>query len=313
MRRFYLKRVALVVISTGIAVVLFHPARSLSAPATQPDETVEQAQAEFDTATAADLAKLNVDPAYRDAKSALELAVQLRSNARNGGTEKERADAAAAWLSAINNERRVREAFVAGDLNLKKAHDTLDATLLRRVREENEAKRAQQIAEGEQEVKRLAEIAKANALPSPVAVGNANLILQGVALSKIGLMLGGSFDHLSGSAPLVIHVKIENQTQDKKIEYDSWDPEIPTLGQIAYLTDNFGNRYKRIDFGIYKPSGRLLDHDSVYPDSSLSEVLCFETPIDTAQFLVLHLPNKNVGGVEGITEFKIPIGAVKRN
>lgn len=75
---------------------------------------------------------------------------------------------------------------------------------------------------------------------------------------------------------------------------------------FATLRDNFGNSYKRIHFGI---GTRVVDaverSESLYPGKSLKDVVVFELPIDTAQYLNLELPAINFGG-EGMIRFRIP-------
>jgi hypothetical protein len=71
------------------------------------------------------------------------------------------------------------------------------------------------------------------------------------------------------------------------------------------LTDNFGNGYKQVNFGLGSRVDGQVHSESIYPGKAISDLLVFEKPLDTAQYLLLELPAKNFGG-QGRLRFKIP-------
>lgn len=113
---------------------------------------------------------------------------------------------------------------------------------------------------------------------------------------------------------LVIHVEMKNQTETKKLDYRSWAEEHSILSDGAgRLTDNFGNTYKRINFGFSsRIEGRVSGSESIYPGKAIGDVLTFEVPIDKVEYLRLELPGNNFGG-KGSFGFKFrKISWVKR-
>ena len=111
----------------------------------------------------------------------------------------------------------------------------------------------------------------------------------------------------------MIKLELLNTNPTKKVEYHSWaGKDISFDRDFASLKDNFGNRYKRITFGFAsKPVGAVERSESIYPNKSVSDLLVFEVPLDTATHLDLELPAKNYGS-EGMVRFRIPIKSVTR-
>jgi len=75
---------------------------------------------------------------------------------------------------------------------------------------------------------------------------------------------------------------------------------------FATLKDNFENSYKRINFGFStQPVGGIERVESIYPDKVATDLLVFEIPLDTVEYLRLELPAKNFGG-SGMLRIQIP-------
>jgi hypothetical protein len=112
---------------------------------------------------------------------------------------------------------------------------------------------------------------------------------------------------------LIVRLDLLNTNQTKKVEYYSWAGTDFSLGRdYATLKDNFGNRYKRVGFGLgTHPVGAVEGSDSLYPNKPLTDVLVFEAPLDAATYLDLELPAKNYGG-EGMIRFRIPMKSISR-
>ena len=134
-----------------------------------------------------------------------------------------------------------------------------------------------------------------------------------VLTGKVPLRSG--FDDGASSSKddlLAIYLEMINRSQNKKIEYRSWlGGDVAFSRDYAALHDNFGNTYKRISLGF---STKIVGHtgsESIYPGKSLGDVLVFELPIDTAEYLRLELPAKNFGG-EGMLRLQIPADMIQR-
>jgi hypothetical protein len=79
----------------------------------------------------------------------------------------------------------------------------------------------------------------------------------------------------------------------------------------ATLRDNFGNGYRRIDFGLTAyPVGSVERSESIYYNKPITDVLVFERPIDTFEYLELELPAQNFGS-QGLLRFRIPKNMVQ--
>lgn len=143
---------------------------------------------------------------------------------------------------------------------------------------------------------------------TPQQVADVRVSIASVASGRVPLE--GPFDEgLSTERLLVIRVTIENLSESRKIDFRGFDPELPAL-EFAQLTDNHQNSYRRVGFGTAKPRGQV-QLESIYPGKSIDDVLVFEPPVGTAEFLRLELPARNVGH-EGAFRFQIPCAALER-
>jgi hypothetical protein len=115
-----------------------------------------------------------------------------------------------------------------------------------------------------------------------------------------------SRDTKSEDEHLSVYLEVQNLSTSKKLNYETWQGAQFSVGRdFATLTDNFGNAYKRIDFGFGTEIVGQVSADSVYPSKSVSDVLVFESPIDNTEHLDLELPADNFGG-EGMLRIRIP-------
>ena len=146
-----------------------------------------------------------------------------------------------------------------------------------------------------------------------VRQGDIELRVMRVLTGKVPLRSGfGDGESSSEDDLLAIHLEMINRSQNKKIEYRSWlGRDIAFSRDYATLQDNFGNTYKRISFGFGTKIVGHTESESIYPGKSLGDVLVFELPIDTAEYLRLELPAKNFGG-EGMLRLQIPADMIQR-
>ncbi len=110
---------------------------------------------------------------------------------------------------------------------------------------------------------------------------------------------------------LAIRIEVANLSGTKLLDYRTWaGGDFVLKRDFATLSDNFGNSYKRVTFGIDEPVGRVK-RDSVYPGKSITDVLVFEPPVDKVQYLRIELPANNFEGA-GVIRFEIPRNMILR-
>ena len=103
-----------------------------------------------------------------------------------------------------------------------------------------------------------------------------------------------------------IRISLRNIGQNRKIEYSGWSESGSSFStEYARLSDNFDNRYKRINFGFSADVVGQVDNESIYPGKKVTDLLIFELPLDTVEYLQLELPANAFGG-EGFIRFQIP-------
>lgn len=105
-----------------------------------------------------------------------------------------------------------------------------------------------------------------------------------------------------------IEIEISSHAANKKRDFVGYNNPRTQFLDVPRptLTDNFGNQYKRIDFGIARPVGQIDSTASLYPGDSVTEVLVFEAPLETATLLRLTLPAEYVVDQTGVVRFEIP-------
>ncbi len=130
-------------------------------------------------------------------------------------------------------------------------------------------------------------------------------------IGKVPLKALGS-ESSSKDELLMVTVGIKNTTAEKKIDYETWGATPIYDHSPATLSDEHGNSYKRITFGIGSDVvGRVERSESIYPGKTLTDVLVFEVPIAAAKSVRLELPGENIG-VAGRLRFEIPASAWKK-
>lgn len=141
--------------------------------------------------------------------------------------------------------------------------------------------------------------------------GDVKVSVASVEVGRVRVKgFGGEVE--SKDANLLIHVRIENGSETRKVEYRSWG-QADSFGfgekRASELVDNFGNTYKSVGFSVtMRPVGQLLS-ESVYPGKSVDDLLVFEVPVDKAEFLRLTLPANAFGG-KGMIRLQIPKDAI---
>jgi hypothetical protein len=102
----------------------------------------------------------------------------------------------------------------------------------------------------------------------------------------------------------MIALRIENVSDKKRSEYNTWVPDLDAARTAARLTDGQGGELKRITFGFgNNVQGRTV-LDTLTPGKVIGDLLVFEAPPAEAKTLKLVLPGANCG-VAGSFEFEI--------
>jgi len=140
-----------------------------------------------------------------------------------------------------------------------------------------------------------------------VQQGDMQLRVVNVKIGKVPLKDSFRDDAESKDELLTITVELKNVNATKKIDYNTWSGKSISFDRdFATLKDNFENSYKRINFGFStQPAGGIERVESIYPDKVVTDLLVFEIPLDTVEYLRLELPAKNFGG-SGMLRIQIP-------
>ena len=129
--------------------------------------------------------------------------------------------------------------------------------------------------------------------------------IKSVSIKQIS-MSDGLTTSRSRDPLLSITVGITNLKQNKKINYKTWAGQSFSFGRdFATAKDNFDNSYKRITFGLMETVEGSTDNESIYPQTTIYDVLVFEKPISGIDYIEIELPAKNFGGSDMLT-FRIP-------
>lgn len=152
----------------------------------------------------------------------------------------------------------------------------------------------------------------ADARKGAIRQGDLQVQVAQVTIGKVALKtITGNSE--SKDDLLMVKLELLNTNRTKKVEYQSWSGrDISFDRDYATLKDNFDNSYNRISFGLGSyPVGAVERSESIYPNKSVTDVLVFEVPLDTIEYLRLELPAKNFGGT-GMLRLQIPKAMIQR-
>ena len=145
--------------------------------------------------------------------------------------------------------------------------------------------------------------------------GDATLSLQDVFMGAV--WQNGADCLPQAKSAIVIRVRIQNASESIKFEYFGWDTYGVTSG--AQLRDDLGNTYAMLHA---VPAARLGSEEigtrQVYPGQSITDVLCFEPPVERANSLFLKLPlwhvkrERTIGDPESV-EVRVPMKMVTKS
>jgi hypothetical protein len=93
---------------------------------------------------------------------------------------------------------------------------------------------------------------------------------------------------------LVITLVVENHSGGRKLDFRSWtDGLASAFGNGPALKDNFGNAYRRINYGS-NTIAQVDGSGSIYPGKQRTDAVVFELPVDTATELELVINARNI-------------------
>jgi hypothetical protein len=150
----------------------------------------------------------------------------------------------------------------------------------------------------------------ADASKDAVVQGDIRVRVTSVLMGKVPLKgvegAGESKDVL-----LQITVTAENLSKNKLIHLKAWGSTEFTLTGFPGLTDNFDNSYRACSFSLFdRPVGQIAGEADVRPGEQVSDLLVFDRPLDTMQYLRLSLPAANFGGT-GKLRLQIPANMIR--
>jgi hypothetical protein len=121
---------------------------------------------------------------------------------------------------------------------------------------------------------------------------------------------GASGDGTSTDPYLIAFVQVFNANSKRLVHFRTWRGRADSLiRDFATLTDNNGNIYRHISFGVFShPAGTHVS-GSIYPGEPATDLLVFERPLKSAKYLNLELPASNVGE-QGVFRFRIPTSRI---
>jgi hypothetical protein len=105
---------------------------------------------------------------------------------------------------------------------------------------------------------------------------------------------------------LLIGLHVENLSDVRRLDFRGFAGQLDfSADTTPHLTDNFGNKYKRISSGIDAQIVGQVQNESVYPGKSIDDLLVFEVPVDKVEFLHLKL-SAGAFGANGTLQLEIP-------
>jgi hypothetical protein len=142
-------------------------------------------------------------------------------------------------------------------------------------------------------------------------VGHVRVSIQKISVGKVRLKAADGSITYADEPRLMIALRIENTSDKKRSEYNTWVPDLEAAKSVAKLTDDRGNELKRVTFGFGNNVVERTVLDTLTPGKVIGDLLVFEAPAAGANSFHLELPGGNCG-VKGEFQFKIDASAIIR-
>lgn len=143
-------------------------------------------------------------------------------------------------------------------------------------------------------------------------VGHVRVSIRKVSVGKVPLKAADGSIAYADEPRLMVALRIENTSDKKRSEYNTWVPDLEAARTVAKLTDDRGAELKRVTFGFGNNVRDRTVLDTLTPGKAISDLLVFEAPAANARALKLVLPGANCG-VKGTFEFDIDMTSVSRH
>jgi len=142
-------------------------------------------------------------------------------------------------------------------------------------------------------------------------VGHIRVAIKKVSVGKVPLKAADGSITDADEPRLMIALRIENTSDTKRSEYNTWVPDLEAAKSVAKLTDERGNDLKRITFGFGNNVVGRTVLDTLTPGKVIGDLLVFEAPAAGANSFHLELPGANCG-VKGVFQFTLDAAAFVR-
>lgn len=142
-------------------------------------------------------------------------------------------------------------------------------------------------------------------------VGHVRVAIKKATVGKVPLKAADGSITYADEPRLMIALRIENVSDKKRSEYNTWVPDLEAARTVARLTDDRGAELKRVTFGFGNNVKDRTVLDTLTPGKVINDLLVFEAPAANAKALKLVLPGANCG-VKGSFEFDIDAATVFR-
>lgn len=143
-------------------------------------------------------------------------------------------------------------------------------------------------------------------------VGHIRVSIKKITIGKVPLKNTDGSITYADEPRLMVLLQIENTSDQRRSEYNSWVPDLEAARTVAKLTDDRGAELKRITFGFGNNVKDRTVLATLTPGRAISDLLVFEAPAANARALKLVLPGANCG-VRGAFEFDIDMTVVSRS
>ncbi len=140
-------------------------------------------------------------------------------------------------------------------------------------------------------------------------VGHIRVTIKKVWIGKVPLKSADGSITYSEESRLMFALRIENTSDKKRSEYNTWVPDLDAAKTVARLTDDRGTDLKRVTFGFGNNVKDRTVLDTLTPGKAIGDLLVFDVPPSGWKTLKLGLPGANCG-VAGTFTFTIEISAL---
>jgi hypothetical protein len=143
------------------------------------------------------------------------------------------------------------------------------------------------------------------------SIDHVRVSIKKVVVGKVPLKAADGSVTYANEPRLMITLRIENTSDKKRSEYNTWVPDLEAAKSVSKLTDDRGNELKRVTFGFGNNVVGRTVLDTLTPGKVIGDLLVFEAPATGANSFHLELPGANCG-IKGEFQFNIDAAAIIR-